>query len=138
MGTLTWGEHDGKGENTPTLRQYAKSVESIAKETPVTIIFFPNKFPNYTLVCDGKFRVSIPEGSELYDLLEVQIEQVIADETYLVVGTQLESARKGVFTLGVNTNENTVWEKTTWGITGKVKNKAKAKARGQRRKSVPE
>lgn len=138
MGIQNWGEHDGKGESTPTLRQYAKSVESIAKQTPVTIVFKPNKFPNYTLVCDGKFRVSIPEGSELFDLLEVQLEQVVADETCLVVSTELESARKGIFSLGVDTNENTAWEETNWGITGKVKNKTKARGQRRKTKSVPE
>lgn len=136
MGQLHIGTQTNSSEKTPTLRQYAKEVDSIAARHLVTIVFVPNKYPNWTLVCEGKFRCTIPESTELHGWFSDNYDKIVSDSTALFVHTDIDSARKGGFTLSIDTDENTVWEQFAWGLKGTVKERPRTKTRGTRRKTV--
>jgi hypothetical protein len=135
MGHVVVGTQSNSSVKTPTLRQYAKEVEVIAARHLVTIIFAPGKYSNWTLVCEDKFRCSVPEDTELHGWLTDNLTDVAKDEMALFVNTDLETAKKGGFTLTIDTDENSTWEVFSWGMKGKIKERPKSKARGTRRKA---
>lgn len=68
-------------ERLPTLRQYLKSKENstIPKFFFISLIWVPNKYPNYQIQTD-KFRASIPKASPLGKALEESLDALIIKE----------------------------------------------------------
>ncbi len=132
------GTQESSYVKLPTLREYAKDKDSIAEVHTVTRIFKPSKYANYTLECDGKFRCFVVEDSELFKWFVDNLEQEVENSTFLAVRVTLEGAKKGSFSLAINTDENTDWEETRWGWSGKVKDRPKSsKASTRTRKKQP-
>lgn len=113
---------------TPTLRQWFKAKEgNVPQASVVTVIFKPNKAPNYTLVCDHGFRVSILEDNPLFNALVSETEKWQSEEACLMV--EIDDGSKGAFTLSLNTNELCEWEEFTWGYKLSVKNKPQTRTK---------
>jgi len=108
------GEVNSSDDKTPTLRQLLKSKEGkVPLSSPVKIIFAPNKFANFTLVTDAGYRVSIPETSGLYSVLQNGIEGFHRNGTSLAV--TIVDKEKATWQLTESTNDLAEWEVTDWG-----------------------
>lgn len=123
MPNVPIGSQNNDGSRTPTLREFIKSGRSLPRNCSVQIIFKPNKTPAYGFVCYPGFRVSVNEGSELFDAIEDGLEEWISGDTHLVVSPDTSSP--GKFELSVDTNETATWKEFEWGfkLTGGEKRK---------------
>jgi hypothetical protein len=88
-------------EKLPTLRQYLKKTEGkdIPKRFLVTLIWIPNKFPQYTIECD-KFRVPVPSKCPLGKSLSNHLDSIVDSDMALSVSLLETEGKTGniVFT----------------------------------------
>ena len=111
---LQLGSDSGERPKTPMLRDYFKEHGKAPAIAYVSQIFKPNKYPQFTLICDGKFRVSIYETSPLYSVLFASLEEW--EQQYTCLYVQVDDAEKGAFTLCIDEKKFTNWEATNWGL----------------------
>lgn len=128
MANVPIGSQKTDSAQTPTLRQFAKKYpDRRPKICTVSVIFLPNKAPNYTFVVDTGFRVSILEDNPLHGVISDSVERWMADCTCLVI--QPTDWEKGHFELCENTDELCDWDEKTWGYKLTVKEKQKTRAK---------
>lgn len=128
MAHVPIGSQKTDSTQTPTLRQFAKKYPDRRPQVcTVSIIFKPNKAPNYTLVTDTGFRVSILEDNPLHGSISDSLEDWMGDDTCLIV--KPTDWDKGHFELCANTDELCDWEEKTWGYKLTVREKQKARAK---------
>lgn len=109
------GSQKTDSDKTPTLRQYiAKCEGKCPDKSFVKIIFLPGKIPNYSLVTDHNFRVSILSGNDLFRAITENIEEWGESGASLVVLPDKD--RPGAFELAVDSDSTSDWERTSWGF----------------------
>jgi len=114
MGTIPIGSQKSDMPKTPTLRQYAKqNPDVVPNVTMVRIVFKPTKYPEYGLVVEHGFRVSVPEDSPLHGWLTTNMEDVHDKDLCLAV--QVDDAMKGHWTLVQLDGTKCSWEETNYG-----------------------
>lgn len=123
------GKQSTDGSRTPTLREFIKSGRDLPTVCGVEIIFKPNKTSAYGLVCYPGFRVSIPEGTDLFDTVTDSLEEWISGSTFLCVSPNLK--KPGAFELVIDSNESAEWDEQSWGykLVGATKKAQKTRTR---------
>ena len=113
MPNVPIGKQSHDGSRTPTLREYIKSGRSLPRNCGVSIIFKPNKTQQYGFVSDAGFRVSVPQGTELFDAITDCLDEWITGSNYIVICPDI--SKPGTFSLELNTNESATWKEFDWG-----------------------
>lgn len=113
MAFIDYGSQKTDRPKTPTLREYHKKNGNSPNRSSVVIIFKPNKAPNYSLVTDHGFRVSVLEDNPLHGILTDSLEDWSKVNTFLAV--QVDNGEKGEWTLVGDTDRTSVWEVFDWG-----------------------
>lgn len=130
MTNVPIGSQSNDGSRTPTLREYLKSGRALPKQCSVSIIFLPNKTTAYGLVSEGRFRVSVNEGSELFEAFEDNLEQWISDGSFLCIVPNPD--KHGAFEVVINADEVTEWKECDWGYV-RVPESTKRKTRSRKK-----
>lgn len=128
MPNVPLGSQKTDQATTPTLRQWAKRNDGkCPNQSTVTVIFLPNKAPNYTLVCEHGFRVSVLEDNPLHGIISDGLADWSSELSCLVV--EIVNGEKGHWNLAVNTDELCDWEEKNWGYKITVKEKPKSRTK---------
>lgn len=109
------GNAQSNFEKLPTFREYCKAKGTEAEKSlkVVTVVWFPNQFPNFTLDTESfRLRINCKEDDsiETTDFLETAIQQ----EQILAV--RVTDAKKLAYEVDVLPNESGTWE--TLGTNG--------------------
>lgn len=127
------GSQKGDSPKTPTLRQYYTQKQgNVPPRSLVTIVFRPNKVPNYSMVSEHGFRVSVMEDNPLHSIITDSLEHWSEDGVSLFI--QIDDGQKGYWTLCTDTNESCSWEEKAWGykIVGEEKRKTRPSSKAAR------
>jgi hypothetical protein len=104
------GNAQSNFEKLPTFREYCKAKGQEAEKSlkVVTVVWFPNQFPNFTLDTESfRLRINCQEDDsiETTDFLESAIEQE------QVLAIRVTDAKKLAYEVDVLPNESGTWEK---------------------------
>lgn len=114
MPNIPIGSQKGDSPKTPTLRQFWKQKEGkIPNTSYIKIVFPPRKVPNYSLVTEAGYRVSVLEDNPLHNIIRDGLPTWIEDGTVLAV--QVDDGEKGHWSLVSLSNETGSWEEKDWG-----------------------
>lgn len=114
MAKQTLGSQKTDAPKTPTLRQYFQAKDGkVPIDNLVSIVFKPNKAPNWSFVTEHNFRVSILEDNPLHSVISDGIDEWIENGTVLYV--RVTNGSKGQFELILEDEETTEWEVFDWG-----------------------
>lgn len=96
-------------ENLPTLAQFCKSSgdEAFRPQYQVKVIWKPGLFPNYTLETE-KFRLRVPENSQLFQLLEEELQGWIDSKRGLYL--KIVDPKRTSFEFDFLVNTEVTWE----------------------------
>lgn len=130
MPNVPIGKQSHDGSRTPTLREFIKSGRAVPRNCGVTIVFKPNKTPAFGFVAYPGFRVSVNQGTELFDAVNELLPEWVQGDAHLVVCP--DSSQPGQFSLEVDTNESSQWKEYDWGY--KLETMEKPKTARSRKK----
>ncbi len=128
MTNVPIGSQSNDGSRTPTLREYLKTGRALPQQCTVSTIFLPNKTTSYGLVSEGRFRVSINEGNDLFEAFKDNLEQWIDDNSFLCIIP--DTSKPGAFEVVINADESTEWKSYEWGyvrVTESTKRRTRSK-----------
>lgn len=131
MSLVPIGSQKGDSPKTPTLRQYwSQKQGKVPVCSVVKIIFLPNKAPNYTLVAEHGFRVSVLEDNPIHGIISDSLEEWSQEDVVLTI--RIDNGEKGYWSLCSDTNESATWNKKDWGykitLNEKTQTRTKTKA----------
>lgn len=124
MPNVPVGKQSHDGSRTPTLREFLKSGRATPRNCGVQIVFKPNKTPAFGIVAYPGFRVSVSQGTELFDAINDEISGWVEGNTHLVICP--DSSDPGKFSLEVDTDESAEWKEYDWGYKLSVMEKPKS------------
>ncbi len=107
------GSQKSDSTKTPTLRQYYNANGSAPEMSYVKRIFKPNKTNSYALITDHDFRVNVPEDSEVYTVMNIELQSWALNDVALFV--KVDDAAKGSFSVGIDDECRTVWRENEYG-----------------------
>lgn len=128
MSHVPIGSQGDDGSRTPTLREYLKSGRTLPQQCTVSTVFKPNRTSAYGLVSEGRFRVSINEGSDLFEAFEDNLETWMVDGAFLCIAP--DTSKPGAFSVSINLDEQTEWKEYDWGyvlVTGTTRRKPRSR-----------
>lgn len=133
MALRSLGSQNTDQPKTPTLRQFWKLKDGkVAKSHLVTILFKPNKAPNYSLIVEVGFRVSILEDNPLHKIIADSIAEWTENEVPLYL--TITNGEKGQFELSESDHETIEWNEYSWGW--KMENLTNKKPVGNKKGTV--
>lgn len=133
MALRSLGSQDTDQPKTPTLRQYcAQKGGKIAQNHLVKIVFKPNKAPNYSLVTETGFRVSVLEDNPLHKIFTDSLPEWDMGNVPLYV--KVVDGSKGKFEVLESDDERITWNEYSWGW--KLEDLEKVKTRGKEKGTV--
>lgn len=121
------GSQTGDQPKTPTLRQYAAKGGQFPKANTVSVIFKPGKLPNWSMVADNKFRVTVYEDNPLHGAITDSIEEWVNSCACLSI--MVVDGLKGEWSLAINTDESVDWKEFSWGYKAEIMEKPKTRSR---------
>lgn len=133
MAKVTLGSGDSNRPKLPTLLQYVKAGNTTPAIAHVSIVFFPGKVPNYTLVCADSFRVSIQKGSDLFEVVKTSLDGWA--ESSLALAVRPDYDDPGTYHLEADEARMCDWIPEDWGWRLQEERKRPATTKSTRRGS---
>lgn len=131
MAIAKFGSFTSDKPKTPTLKQFIKQNNgSCPQQSNVKILFPPGKYDQYSLITDHDFRVSVSSLSDVYRILEENIDTWIYNQATLVV--VIEDKEKALWSLGIDTDLNSSYESFDWGLKLSLLTKKKQETKKNR------
>lgn len=112
---IVLGQGNSDVPKLPMLKEFVKKNGTCPNISYVRTILSPNKFPQFTLILDAGFRVSVYEDNPLHGELTRGLSTFEDDKTCLYI--QMRDKEKLEWNLCVDETKQTEWETKPYGLT---------------------